>query len=369
MASAERAWDALTGPLGLPAPDGALESGTVDVFLVEGVGGLAEAHPAERDVRSAVDRASARILVDARARAGCDLDGSIARAMARAILWRAAPAIDEGTARAQTQYLAELVAPCASVAFEGGAEFQSHPERAIADTWPDRGARMGELFSRGASLAYRWLDFMYGTRPASTVLATWSLAATMTPVGAARWRADPDVFDVLRESFKGALFTSSTLDDLLLEMSLARATLAADLPEVAALGALAHARRDWSIDWPASPRALSMPMGVAPTGFGVVEVRCATAPKSARLRLEASWEEHARMRWAFVRLGADGRPMSRVLVPSTPKATSAQMTLVDLDGVASVLVVGANVGAWEAPFDPDDGVWEPHGWLVTLAAE
>jgi hypothetical protein len=368
LASAERSWWALTGPLDLPAPDPSVETGRLDVYLADDVDEGAAVTMSARDVRSAVDRASGFLRVDARSRPGCALDTSLARALARAIVLRAAPALDEGTARSQAEYAAELATPCSSVPFEGGEEFQSHPERALADTWPEYAPAMGALFGRGASLAYRWIDWMFGRQPGSFVLATWALAATMTPVGAPRWNAEPDAYDVFRESFKGALSTNSTLDDLLLELAMARATLPADLPEAAPLGALAVARRDWKIDWPDKPRGLSFPTGVAPTGASILEVSCAGAPKNARLRLEARWEEHARMRWGFVRLDASGRPMSRVLVPSTPKATEAQMTLVDLDGVASVLVVGANVGAWEEPFDPDDAIWEPHGWTATLAA-
>jgi hypothetical protein len=45
------------------------------------------------------------------------------------------------------------------------------------------------------------------------------------------------------------------------------------------------------------------------------------------------------------------------------------MTLFDLDGVARVLVVGSSAGDPHYPFDPDDRVWEPHGWIVSLASE
>jgi hypothetical protein len=43
--------------------------------------------------------------------------------------------------------------------------------------------------------------------------------------------------------------------------------------------------------------------------------------------------------------------------------------VVDVDRVASVLLVGVNVGDPLYPFDPDDAVWEPHGWTLTLASE
>jgi hypothetical protein len=45
------------------------------------------------------------------------------------------------------------------------------------------------------------------------------------------------------------------------------------------------------------------------------------------------------------------------------------MTVINLDGVDSLLIAATNVGDPFAPFDPDDETFEPHGWLLTLAAE
>ena len=45
------------------------------------------------------------------------------------------------------------------------------------------------------------------------------------------------------------------------------------------------------------------------------------------------------------------------------------MTVVDLEGVARILVVGTNAGDPSFRFDPNDEVWEPHGWTVTVASE
>ncbi|CAN5899929.1 hypothetical protein BH11MYX4_BH11MYX4_46510 [soil metagenome] len=56
-------------------------------------------------------------------------------------------------------------------------------------------------------------------------------------------------------------------------------------------------------------------------------------------------------------------------IPTRERATEAQMTLVDVDGVDRIMLVGVNVGDPAYRFDPDDEVWEPHGWLVTLAEE
>jgi hypothetical protein len=71
----------------------------------------------------------------------------------------------------------------------------------------------------------------------------------------------------------------------------------------------------------------------------------------------------------LVRVDGAGHEMSRVGVPEMDRGTEAQLSLVDLDGVALVLVVGSNAGDPLYPFDPDDYIWEPHGWVVSLAAE
>jgi len=247
--------------------------------------------------------------------------------------------------------------------------FQAHPELGLADTFgppnesvPPRPARLrmtpGELYASGASLFYDWVDDSFGGSPGSIVRAMWALSPTLTPTDAARWNNEPDGFEVLRMSFKNALTTGSTVDDLWLDFAVARAFVRDD-----------PARVEWSIGWPASPRALTSATGIAPTGAAYVSVDCKGRPTGARLRFEARWEEHARMLWTLVRVDGAGREISRVGVPGPDRGTEAQTTLVDLDGVARVLVVGTNAGDPLYPFDPDDYSWEPHGWVVSLASE
>jgi hypothetical protein len=49
-------------------------------------------------------------------------------------------------------------------------------------------------------------------------------------------------------------------------------------------------------------------------------------------------------------------------------ASHAERTLVGLDNLAGVLVVGVNVGSMDRshPFDPDEQPGMPHGYAVTL---
>lgn len=385
LASAERAWSTLEGTLGLPSPDVDPDTLAYAVHLVEGAGPATTLLRA-RDVRSRVDRAGAFTVLDADVPSGCALDQLVARAIARASLYRVAPAIDEATATAQTTYLAGLVAPCFDAPQRDAARtFQAHPERAVTSahagddaavawSWRPRLTRGSRLFAEGASLFWARIDGAFGRAPGGIVRATWALAPTMTPLGAPRWNDEPDPFDVLRVSFDGALSSGSKLADLLLDVAVARAFMgSADdgrhAPETRALGDDARVALDWELPWPKAPRRIAPRAPVEPTGSSYVVIRRSGARPDARLRVEITWEEHALFRWVIVKRDARGADIGRVPIPTTERATDAQLTLADLGDAESLLLVGVNAGDPAYTFDPDDEVWEPHGWLLTVAEE
>jgi hypothetical protein len=378
LESAERAWEIETGPLELPAPDPDLVSGAYDLYVRRGLRvpeGTAT-FPSARDPRSRIDRASAYTLFDASIALGdaCERDAAIAASIARASLYRAAPATDEGSARAQAAYVARLAVPCAMGTMDGIDAFQVRPERAFVDPAALLDAGGSAEFSRGAALFYWWLDASYSVAPGGLVRAIWALKPTVTPPGADRWKDEPDGIDVLRETFKDALMSGSRLEDLLAEFGTTRALLGprdngTELAEASLLGAALVPRVDWTIDWPAHPRRLASPVGIAPSGSAYVVVHRAGAPPGSRLRLEATWERHADIRWTAVKLDAAGHELARTPIAAAPRMTEAQGTVIDLDLASDVLVVGTNVGDPFVPFDPDDERYEPHGWLLTLAAE
>jgi hypothetical protein len=368
LASAERSWEIATHVLRLPPPDVDLATGTFDVYLIGEVSAGAEAKLSARDPIASFDRASAFMIVSEDLE-GCALDTAIARETTRASLWRTAPATDAGTAHAETAYLARLMVPCALQELEGVDTFQAHPELSIAGS-------LGPAadYELGASLFYWWLDWSFGNAPGSVVRALWALAPTRTPAGSWRWAGRPDGFDVLRASFKNALTTGSTLDDLLLDFAVAREFFGttsdeAHMPETRSLGEAARVRTEWDVAWPAEPRSLASGRGLEPTGAAYVVVECSSAPKGARLRIEARWEEHAKLRWAALKLDGAGHEEAWVAIPTAERATEAQITIVDLENVAKVVLVGTNAGDPLDPFDPNDPVWEPHGWVVSVAAE
>jgi hypothetical protein len=348
LAAADRAWDAITGALGAPAPDGGAD-GRWHIELADAVDGGGEALLGERDPVARFDRASSFARVDRSLARGCALDLALARAVAQGSLWRAAPATDEASARAETETLARLATPCAGA--DGDTEvFQSHPERALVD-------RASAAYERGASLFFGWLDASFGSEPGALLVGLWALAPTRTSYDADRWAAAPTGFDVLRESLKNALGPGSTLDDVFVRFAVARASMAPP------------ARAAWHVAWPVPPRRLASPEPVAPTGASYVLVDHRGAPPGAKLRLEPEWEDYGRMRWAVVKLDADGATLGEVPVTSLDRTAHASMTIESLDATDRLLVVGVNVGGTERRFDPGDGEWEPHGWLLTLAGE
>jgi hypothetical protein len=348
LAAAERAWDTLTGALELPPPDGDAD-GRWHAYLVDGVDGGSVALASGSDPVARFDRASSFALVDRGATPGCALDVAVARAVARGSLWRSAPSTDEGSARAESHMLARLVTPC-TTGFDDDRIFQNDPERSVVDP-------TSPAFDRGAGIFFEWLDANFAARPGALVAGLWALSPTRTPASSWRWTGTPTGFDVLRVSLKDALFTDSTLDDVLVRFAVHRALVS---PE-------AHAA--WHVPWPAKARRFASPFPVAPTGASYVLVDMAGAPAQAKLRVEAAWEDFGRMRWEVVKLDAAGRAMADVAVTSTPIATNASMTVELLDGVDRILVIGANVGSTEHPFDPQQGWWEPHGWLLTVEGQ
>jgi hypothetical protein len=361
LAGGDRAWSSIVGVLDAPAPDspyGAADTAW-HVYLVDGVEGTATVLANARDPRARFDRASSFALVDRRTPPGCALDLAMARAVARGSLWRAAPATDVGSACAETEMLARLATPCA-VADDDVRAFQSRPERSIVAT----GIGLSEAENpaspspvRGASLFFDWLDSTFGARPGALVTSLWALAPTRTPTLALRWAGAPTGFDVLRVSLRDALGRGSTLDDVFVRFAVARASL--DPP----------ARLAWHVSWPVRARRVAAPEPVAPTGASYVRIDHAGAPSGAKLRLEAQWEEYCRMRWVVLKLDATGHPIGEIPIRSLSSGTTASMTVESLEGVDRVLVVGTNVGSSERAFDPDQGEWEPHGWLLTLEAQ
>ena len=348
LTATDRAWETLTQTLGVPPPAG--EWGEPwRLFLVDEVEGGGTSRATGRDPLARLDRATSFGMVERATPPGCALDVAVARAVARGSLLASAPATDEGSAVAGTEALARLAGTCAT-GDEEASTFQANPEITVVDA-------ADPAFERGASAFFDWLDARFASEPGALVSALWALSPTISPFGATKWAAKPTGFDVLRLSLKGALWPDSTLDDVLVRFAVQRAL------------AMPPAHLAWDLPWPAAARRLASPRPTAPTGASLVLVHHDGAPPGAKLRLIAQWEDYGRMRWVVLKLGPSAEPLAQIDVTSADRATRAAIDVEGLDGVDRLLVVGVNLGSIEYPFDPGQGAWVPHGWLLTLETE
>ncbi len=384
LAQVERIYGAFRGPLRLPFPDGSATTGRFDLVFVDAdVEG--EIVLEERDVRSPLDRAIGWGKLSRRLSPGCALDVAVTKLVVRGLLLRTAPGTDEGSARAEAQAVAELLVPCAAGrAGASFATFQEHPERALVTQLArETGERTSAYYepaldehtrgmqATGAALFYRWVDRGFSTEPGAVLRGLFALRASKTPWGAVRFVNEPDAFDVLGKSFADKLFEGSKLDDLLVEFALSRSRFGTVVEggAVAVMADVPKVRVDWDVPWPKAPRRLAPREPLEPTGSSYVMIHLEGAGQNPRLRIEADWEEHARMRVAFVKLDREGREIGRARIAAPPTAHEAQMTVADLENTAALVVVTTNLGDPSFHFDPDDVTFEPHGYAVTLAAE
>ncbi|AUX27605.1 uncharacterized protein SOCEGT47_082010 [Sorangium cellulosum] len=278
----------------------------------------------------------------------------------------------EESALAMTaSYLATIAAPCAAEELAAVDAFQRAPERALT------GATLGAL---DGSLLFPWyLDHAYGTGPpAQVVMSLLAVAAQSTPQGAPRFRAEPDVFDALRASLRAR---GKGLDDLLLDFAIARAFLGsrsdgAHLPGAERFGDFGRVRFEWSLPYASLPRRVAPLRPIEPTGatylwLDLEDGAAAAGPdlKAAEITLVADWELPALFRWAIVKVDRQGAEAGRVEVAGIYGSTRAQRTVVGLDGLAGLLIVGVNAGSMirSRPFDPDEAPFMPHAYTVWLS--
>jgi hypothetical protein len=379
LSDLEHAASMLTRGMGLPAPleDGKLGGGPgFDLYLVPPRWIDLAAKPtttesvvtARDDVLpDAVDRASAFALLRQDLGPGCVRKNLVTRALASAIGWRLDAAEDPVVRESNAAYVAEMVAPCGVVTADLVDDFQSHPERALTS---------GGALGPASSMAVPWyLDVTLGSRPGSVPTGLGIISAQRTPGGSWLWNNEPDLFDALRGTLK-ARTPAITIDDLWMELAIARLFMGTrddgvHFAESASTGAFGRVRFDWNLAFASLPRRISPERPIDPSGSTYIWIDLAGAPKGARLAFHLEWEGPVPFRWALVRIDREGREASRVVIAAQQKAVSAEKNLDALDGLAGVALVGVNIGDLriDDPFDPDAAPYEPHGYVVTVAAE
>ena len=291
---------------------------------IEGAASLVSLHEAERAYATlrvlglpepVVPLGRATLPVHVEAAPGCTRETGIVRAVLRASL--AGVHAEVRTEAALLSAFTELASPC-------------NPPDAPPPSagWPLQGARF-----------LSWLDAKVGAAGPGRYLAG---VATKLPYR--------DLFAVLRENTKDAFFSGSTFADAAAAYGLAQFVPPREPPA-------------WDLEWPVTPRALLLPVPLAPLASTSIRLR----EPHGDLRIEAAWEQHAAFRIAVLALDEGGAVISRAWVPTRPRVNEASFTFDEVPSARAVLLVLTSVGDPFEPLSADQASFEPHGAVVTLA--
>lgn len=375
LAEAERAlrvYDALSLPR--PLPDDDRGGGpSYDLYLAADVPPLAprvgQDLPALGEPRDASSAFAVLAAPGPGAEASCATGSDVAYALGHAVAARLDAGASEGELAMAASYLAALAAPCPAAELAAVDAFQRAPERSIT---------AGELGARDGALLFPWyLDEAHGAgQPAGVMLGLLAVAGQRTPPGALRYGNEPDIFDALRASLRAR---DRALDALLLDFAVTRAfvdgsrsrSAGVHLADAARLGGFGRVRLEWSIPFDTLPRRVAPLRPIEPTGATYVwlDLAAAAVTDAREVTFVADWEVGALFRWALVKVGPGGGEVGRVDVAGIYGETRAQRTVVGLEGLAGLLVVGVNAGSDDRsrPFDPDDAPHAPRGYTVWLS--
>lgn len=364
LSTLRHAEDALRGyrALGLPPPLPRAGASTYDIYLLPAEARaltVGELTPSS----DTWDRAAAFTILPPPPRDGCAAAFTVAQSLAHAIGLRFDGGAEDGALAMASSYLASLVAPCPNVELAAVDDFQRHPERTFAAGDPDR--------PDGALLFPWFLDDHLGRgTPGAVITSLLALAAQKTPPGSLEWKNEPDIFDALRVTMKSR---NSALDQLLLDFAVARAFVGSrsdggHLGDVERFGAFGRVRFEWSVPYDSLPRRLAPGAPIETTGMTYLWVDTSSAPPGSELTFVADWELPAVFRWALVKVDKNGAEAGRFDVGGLFGASHAERTVVGLDGLAGVMVVGVNAGSMDRshPFDPDEQPGMPHAYTVML---
>jgi len=293
----------------------------------------------------------------------CAGASDLARAIATAGLLRVDAAINDGVLAIAASHFASIAAPCPSVELAAVDAFQRHPEKSLIKSAGDR-AVGGMLFSR-------YLDQTYGTgTPVDVISSLIAVAVQHSPRESWHWQNEPDVFDSLR---RNARDLDSSLSSLLLDFAVQRAFIGtrsdgAHLADVVHYGEAGRVRFEWNVDYDSLPRHLAPMRPIEATGSTYLWLDLSDAPPKAEISFVAEWEAPVLFRWALIKVDKEGGEKGRVEIAGVYGNTKVVQSMVELDGLSGLLIVGMNLGDLNRafPYDPDDEPFAPHGYTVTL---
>lgn len=353
--AALRAYQALA----IPAP-----RPPYDVYLLPSVDGPATVADLAA-TSDGWDRASAfTVMPPPDPRAGCARPFAIAQGIAHAVALGYDAGAENGALSMAASYFASLVADCEAVEIPAVDDFQAHPERSFVAGDPSH--------PDGAMLFPWFLDDNLGVGgPGRVMMGLLAMGAQRTPAGSWEYRNEPDLFDVLRATMKDR---GSSLENLLLDFAVARAFVGSrsdgvHVGDVARFGDAGRVRFEWAVPFASLPRRLAPLAPIDPMGMTYVWIDLAGAPPGSELTLAADWELPALFRWSMVKVDKTGAEAGRLDLAGIFGASHAERTLIGLDGLSGVMIVGVNIGSVDRshPFDPDEQPLMPHGYTVTLA--
>jgi hypothetical protein len=308
-------------------------------------------------------RSAGRSASAVASRTGCDVSARIAHALALASLLGLDAGAAAGTLAMAASYVASFATGCDLLDLQAIDDFQRAPERRITSGDPSR---------PDGSMLFPWLlDDAYGTgAPAGVILGLFAVTPQRTPAGAAHFTDEPDIFDALRQNLK---LRGSSLDAVLLDFAVARAFLGSrsdgvHLSDSTRFGDFGRVRFDWSIPYASLPRRVVPLHPIEPTGATYLWLDLVGAPKGAEVTFVAEWEAGSVLSFALVKVDRTGAETARIETGGVYGSTRAERTLVGLDDLAGLLIVGLNAGSLDRsrPFDPDEPP-HPCGVTITLA--
>lgn len=361
LAALETAYKRLVWATELPAPLGDRGRGgsdALDLYLEDSPAPLATGHddptPLGFDAAPAFCTLGRTPLIDR--------DATLC--VAEAISWRLAPATTPYLRRAYATHLWLSVGHPTFRDAEAIDDVQANPQRGIAGLRASR-------FAEGAAIFDEFLDETEGTgAPGSLATALAAAAATHTAPSAFEWNGDPDLFDVLRHTLDE---DTRKMANLMGDFAVDRAFIGdrgdgTTLPTLDWTGASGRVRFDWSIPLSSLPRHVAALHPVEPTGSVYLWLDLDKVPDNKTLAFHAEWEPPVSFKWVLVRVGHDGRELSRIDVSFEDHATVAEKRVVNLEGAAGIVIVGTNMGGIDLdhPFDPDVAPYEPHACSVYL---
>lgn len=335
-----------------PLPDAGLGGDDrYDIYLIPG----ADGPPTIPDFVFAGqtwDRASAfSILSPPIAPFGCDSEALVARALARASVYRIDAGIEDSSLAMTESYLADVVTDCSTTNIAAVDVFQRFTEKTLGFHAPNEAS--------GAFLFARYLDDTYGLGvPGGVLFGLLSVAGQHRHPMNLQFANEPDLFDVLRSNMR---LRGKPIDDLWLDFAIDRAFVGSrsdggHLNDVDKYGDAGRVRFEWSIPLATLPRRLAPMRPIEALGTTYLWLDLKGAPEKLDLAFVADWEAGVLFHWSIIKVDAEGIEMGRIAVAGIRGSTHAERAILGIQGVSGLLIVGVNVGSIDRghPFDPDE---------------